>query len=96
MEDLIGAPKYDVQDKPDPVNPDHYKGDAVMRIIEEFDLGFCEGNSLKYLLRYKKKNGLEDLKKCRWYLDRRIKQMEAEEKMADESIKINKEKFLSL
>jgi hypothetical protein len=35
--------------------------------------GFCVGNSLKYLSRYRYKGGLDDLKKARWYLDRIIK-----------------------
>ena len=51
--------------------PDHYeKGDyEPVKIIEAYDLDFFEGNILKYLLRYKKKNGLEDLEKAQWYLD---------------------------
>lgn len=34
---------------------------------------FCLCNSFKYLYRHKKKNGLEDLQKAYWYLDRLIK-----------------------
>jgi len=62
----------------DPVNPSHYRGDRVMRIIEEFtlDASFCLGNVIKYVLRHKDKAGLEDLKKARWYLDREIARME--------------------
>lgn len=56
----------------DAVNPKHYSGDLVMRIIERFKLGFCLGNVVKYVLRHDQKNGLEDLKKARWYLDREI------------------------
>ena len=37
---------------------------------------FCLGNTLKYLWRYKHKNGTEDLKKAKWYLDRLIKENE--------------------
>lgn len=53
------------------VGGDHY---AVMKIqpiefIMANELGFCEGNVIKYLCRYKRKNGLEDLKKARQYLD---------------------------
>ena len=53
------------------VGGDHY---AVMKIqpiefIMANQLGFCEGNVIKYLCRYKRKNGLEDLKKARQYLD---------------------------
>lgn len=56
----------------DPVNPGHYEGDLVMRIIEKFSLGFRLGNVVKYILRHGKKAGLVDLKKARWYLDREI------------------------
>lgn len=34
--------------------------------------GFCIGNVMKYVTRYKQKNGTEDLKKARWYLDKII------------------------
>lgn len=34
--------------------------------------GYLEGNVIKYLHRYKYKNGVEDLKKARWYLDQLI------------------------
>jgi hypothetical protein len=61
----------------DAVNPAHYRGDAVMRIIEEWDLGFCLGNVIKYILRHDMKAGIEDLKKARWYLDREISRREA-------------------
>ncbi len=63
--------------KPDAVKPSHYRGDTVMRIIEDFGLGFCLGNVIKYVLRHKYKAGLEDLKKAAWYLNRQIQQMEA-------------------
>jgi transcriptional regulator with XRE-family HTH domain len=54
-----------------------YRGDTVMRIIEEFGLGFCLGNVAKYILRHGAKAGLEDLKKARWYLDLEIQSREA-------------------
>jgi hypothetical protein len=60
----------------DPINPSHYRGDTVMRIIEDFDLGFCLGSVIKYILRHAAKAGLEDLKKARWYLDREIARQE--------------------
>ena len=60
----------------DPINPGHYKGDLVMRIIEKFDLGFCLGNVVKYVLRHGEKAGIEDLKKAKWYLERHIAHME--------------------
>lgn len=32
--------------------------------------GFLKGNVMKYLARYRKKNGVEDLNKAEWYLDK--------------------------
>lgn len=32
--------------------------------------GFCTGNALKYLWRWKHKNGTEDLDKAVWYINR--------------------------
>jgi len=62
---------------PDPINPDHYKGDYVMRVIEDFHLGFRLGNVVKYILRSDlKKQPIEDLKKAKWYLEREIAKRE--------------------
>ena len=44
--------------------------------------GFCIGNAFKYLYRAKRKNGLEDLKKAQWYLNRVIS-MEDEDNTKD-------------
>jgi hypothetical protein len=38
----------------------------------------CDIDSHKYLWRWPYKNGVEDLKKCRWYLDRLISELESE------------------
>lgn len=35
-------------------------------------IGFFEGNVIKYVTRWKEKNGLEDLRKARHYLDKLI------------------------
>lgn len=56
-------------------NQSHYKNQAIEPILlmksnfskEEF-AGFLQGNVLKYMLRYKDKNGVEDLKKAYTYL----------------------------
>lgn len=57
----------------------YYQGDYVMCVIEKFNLGFCLGNVVKYILRAGKKtpDRLKDLKKARWYLDREITNLEA-------------------
>ena len=48
-------------------------------------LGFLYGNIIKYLWRYKHKNGIEDLQKARWYLDRLILNTEADYKPVGEN-----------
>lgn len=66
-------------------HPKHYalKGlepyESIDVIKASLDKGFehfCVGNILKYILRYKKKNGLEDLKKAKVYLDWAIESLE--------------------
>lgn len=67
----------------DKINPDHYKkGDVeVIQLTEK--LGFCEGNIVKYVARYKDKGGKDDLLKAKWYLDRLIARYEAPTTDAD-------------
>jgi hypothetical protein len=38
-------------------------------------IGYLRGNVMKYTWRYDKKNGVEDLKKAQWYLDRLVKEL---------------------
>lgn len=64
-------------------HPQHYGGAdnpyEAIKVIEAWELGFCLGNTLKYVSRAGKKNSsstLEDLKKARWYLDREIQRIE--------------------
>lgn len=61
--------------KPEAVNhPPHYTfgGIEVIDAIEAWQLGFHAGNVVKYVARHKHKNGLEDLRKAAWYLNRLI------------------------
>lgn len=65
----------------DPINhPSYYCGKIeVIDFIEDRGLGYHLGNCVKYISRAGKKDPdkeLEDLKKARWYLDRRIKNLE--------------------
>lgn len=55
-------------------SPVHYAGEGmeVIDIVEAYNLDFLEGNIIKYVLRYKKKNGIEDLEKAKWYLEKLI------------------------
>lgn len=63
-------------------HPAHYNTGKfeVIDVIEDWGLGFHEGNAVKYIARAKHKgNELEDLKKARWYIDRLIEKLEKEE-----------------
>lgn len=62
-------------------HPAHYQSETgleVIDVIEAFtvDLNGIEatdtGNVLKYMCRWKKKNGVQDLEKARWYLEHLI------------------------
>lgn len=68
-------------------HPDHYqsnKGLEVIDVLEAFTDGLQgieatdTGNVLKYMCRWKKKNGLQDLKKAMWYLQHLIHHIESE------------------
>lgn len=69
---------------PEAVNhPTHYGGAdnpyEAIKVIDAWELGFCLGNTVKYISRAGKKNPaaeLEDLKKARWYLDHEIERRE--------------------
>jgi len=66
----------------DKVNhPPHYTQGSIecIDVIEDWGLGFHEGNALKYLCRWKHKNGVEDLKKAKWYIERLISSNEQNE-----------------
>jgi len=39
----------------------------------------CTANAIKYLWRWKNKNGVEDLQKAIWYIDHLIKKLEGAE-----------------
>ena len=65
------------QEPPKPaeqVGGDHYSKLTVepIQFIETNGLGYHEGNVVKYVSRWRNKNGLEDLKKAQWYINRLI------------------------
>lgn len=73
-------------------HPPHYQSDSgleVIDVIEAFtkDLigieAVCTGNILKYVCRWNKKNGLQDLKKTEWYLKKLIRTIELKENKAE-------------
>ena len=83
----IPTPSFD---KKDMVNhPSHYistNGLETIDVIESFtsDLVGIEavdtGNILKYICRWKHKNGLQDLQKAMWYLNHLINHIDKNEK----------------
>lgn len=56
----------------DKINPPHYRQQPVECIDLTEHLTFTLGNAFKYVWRYRDKNGLEDLHKAAWYLQRHI------------------------
>jgi hypothetical protein len=62
-------------------HPAHYTAGKVECIdaLEAATVGLegieavCTANAIKYLWRWKRKNGAEDLRKARWYLDHLLK-----------------------
>lgn len=69
-------------------HPNHYQsgnGLEVIDVLEAFTDGLQgieatdTGNVLKYMCRWKKKNGLQDLKKAMWYLQHLINHVEKEQ-----------------
>lgn len=65
MEDKVNNPKH---------YNNHPSGIECIQVTEH--MNFNLGNAIKYLWRTEHKNGLEDLKKARWYVDREIKRLE--------------------
>lgn len=77
-----------LEDSPNFENPKHYQGknmngrDVLKSFLSDEQLkGFYKGNILKYVLRYEKKNGLDDLRKTEQYLKWLI---ELEESLSEE------------
>lgn len=71
-------------------HPAHYKTGGIETIDfiraklgkQEFE-AYCIGNVFKYLTRYRHKNGIEDLKKGQWYLNKAIESMQILEDVLD-------------
>lgn len=70
----------DAQKGPDPVyRPDHYTSGGIetwdfmkAKMSAEAFQGYLAGNVIKYITRYRMKNGLEDLQKAKQYLDKLV------------------------
>ena len=62
-------------------HPKHYNTGniEVIDIIEDWKLGFNDGNVVKYIARHRHKtNPIEDIKKAIWYLNRHLESLEKE------------------
>jgi len=63
-------------------NPPHYNQagveciDAIEAALGDGFQYYLQGNIMKYLWRYRYKNGVEDLRKAKWYLTKLIQEME--------------------
>lgn len=75
-DEFVDDPDYTVVN-----HPNHYISETGLETIDvieafTFDLkgieAVCAANILKYICRWKNKNGLQDLKKAQWYLERLI------------------------
>ena len=72
--------------KKDNVNfPSHYTKseieciDAIKSALGEGYEYYLQGNIIKYIWRYRDKNGVEDLEKAKWYLEKLIKKEKYQE-----------------
>lgn len=61
------------------IKPEYYQGKDGKDLFDRYEagllkedevIGFYKGNIIKYVTRYKEKNGLEDLEKASTYLER--------------------------
>ena len=83
---LTAKPLSTTHYQQDTINPDHHKHgdietiDYITAINKNMkpEHAFFVGNAIKYLSRFPKKNGLEDVKKAQWYVNKLIEIMEAE------------------
>lgn len=73
------------------MHPEHYQGEfgmEVIDVIENFTAGLTgieatdTGNIIKYACRWKRKNGVEDLEKIKWYCDHLINYLAKQELIA--------------
>ena len=76
VEEIIAS-----EDTEDPINPSWYRSGKieVIEFIEDKSLGYCLGNAVKYIARAGKKDPtkeVEDLEKAKWYVERRIKELQ--------------------
>lgn len=75
-------------------HPSHYNQGKVECIdaIEAATAGltgseaFCTGSAIKYLWRWKQKNGAEDLEKAKWYLEKLLEGLQTPDLIVDDLV----------
>ena len=60
--DVVNKPKHYTQGKVECI-------DAIKEMCGSGFKDYCRGSVVKYLWRYDKKNGIEDLRKAQWFLN---------------------------
>jgi len=75
-------------------HPSHYGGGnnpyEAIKVIEAWDLGFCLGNTVKYISRAGKKDEtIQELEKALWYLEREIKNIKGHGKESSQASSSN-------
>lgn len=95
------------------MHPEHYQGEfgmEVIDVIENFTANLTgieatdTGNIIKYACRWKRKNGVEDLEKIKWYCDHLINYLAKQdliakvrdERMPEERMKNTKPEYVPL
>ncbi len=75
MESEMSIKEDEIADYVDGIDPEHYNKWKIepIKFIMQNQLDFCEGNVVKYVMRWRDKNGIADLKKARQYIDFLIK-----------------------
>lgn len=78
MNDAVNKPKHYCHGKYECI-------DVIEDVVKDLNglEAFCISNVIKYVWRYKLKNGAEDLKKARFYLDKAIQLNEISEEVND-------------
>lgn len=72
VKDMVNSPSHYTQGNIECI-------DAIAEVVKHLDgmEAMCTGNAIKYLWRWRHKNGVEDLKKAVWYIQRMIDEFDA-------------------
>jgi len=74
---LSGSKKEDMVNHPPHYNKNGIETiDAIKAMTDDGYEYYLQGNIMKYLWRYRYKNGIEDLKKAQWYLNELIDELD--------------------